>query len=217
MENRPVQAIERMNEFDLLQVISPEIKYTEAMKNIFEDIKEVISWFNLLYLEEPYEAWKIYWYGLTFSLEGKALKELAKRMSMNDLESRKMITQRLGINSLIEDLFRLKTDDNYGIYTLLAQYDTEILLYMMARVNNDKIKKLISNYFTKLKRTEVKMKGRDLKELGFKPGPLYKEIFNRVLKAKLNDLVSTKKDEIDLVKEEYGGLLDGKAAVSEKR
>ena len=128
-------------------------------------------------------------------------------MQMNDLESRKMITQRLDVNEVLDKLFKLDADSNYDIYTLLSQYDTEILLFMMAKTDNKKTKKLISVFFTKLKSTKILIKGRELKEMGFKPGPLYKEIFNRLLEARLNGKVNTKKDEISFVRENFEGHL----------
>ena len=109
---------------------------------------------------------------------------------------------------MLERLYRLGTHDNYGIYTLLSQYDTEILLFIMARDDNEKIKKLISNYFTKLKGIEVKIKGKDLREMGFKPGPLYKEIFNSLMEARLNNRVTTKEDEINFVKEKFEARIE---------
>jgi tRNA nucleotidyltransferase (CCA-adding enzyme) len=203
MEGKPERAIERMHELDLLQFISPDIEYTEGLKKILEDIKAVISWFDLLYLEEPYEAWKIFWYGLTSSLDAKAVQALAARMQMNDLESRRMIAQRLNLDHIVESLIRIKGDDNFGIYTLLSQYDTEVLLFMMAKANNEKIKKIISNYFTRLKGKKLYLKGRDLKDMGFRPGPLYKEIFTRLLEASLNGKVGTREEEIGFVKDKY--------------
>jgi len=204
MEYDPIQAIERMNEFDLLQFISPKIQYTKALKNLLEEIKGIISWFNLLYLEEPYEEWKVYWHGLTSNLEAKDLNELAERMQMVDLESRKMISQKLDINQALNRLNRIKEDNNYGVYTLLSQYGTEILLYMMAKANKEKIKRLISNYFTRLKGIKIGLTGRDLKELGFQPGLLYKEILDSLLEAKLNNQILSEEDEIRFVKETYG-------------
>ena len=207
MENKPDQAIERMHELDLLQFISPDIEYTEGLKKILEDIKAVISWFDLLYLEEPYEAWKTFWYGLTSSLDPKAIQDLAARMQMNDMESRGMIAQRLNLDHIVDSLIRIKGDDNFGIYTLLSQYDTEILLFMMAKANNEKIKKIISNYFTRLKGKKLHLKGRDLKDMGFQPGPLYKEIFTRLLEASLNSKVGTREEEIEFVKDHFGEYL----------
>ncbi len=207
MEGKPDQAIERMHELDLIQFISQDIEYTAGLKKILEDIKAVISWFDLLYLEEPYEAWKIFWYGLTSSLDARAIQDIAAKMQMNDMESRGMIAQRLNLEHIVDSLIRIKGNDNFGVYTLLSQYDTEILLFIMAKANNEKIKKIISNYFTRLKVKKFYLKGKDLKDMGFKPGPLYKEIFNRLMEASLNGKVGTREEEIEFVKEKFGEYL----------
>ncbi len=204
MERAPLHAIEKMNEFHLLQVISPKIQYNDELKSLLQEIEGVLSWFNLLYLGEHYAPWKVYWHGLTSSLDTTALRRLAERMQMVDQESRRMISEREEVGGLLERLHRLNTNDNYEIYTLLCHYDTEILLYLMAKANSEKIKRMISNYFTKLKGTKVILRGKDLKGMGFKPGPLYKEIFESLLKARLNNLVGTKDDEIGFVNETFG-------------
>jgi tRNA nucleotidyltransferase (CCA-adding enzyme) len=202
-EQEPLQAIRRMNEFHLLQVISREIEFTKGLKTLLQQIEGVLSWYNLLYLEDLYEPWKVYWHGLTSALDTKALRRLAERMQMMDQESRRMIWEREELGGLLEKLYRLRTDDKYGLYTLLSHYDTEILLYMMAKVNNEKIKRMISNYFTKLKSTKVMLSGKDLKGMGVKPGPIYKEIFDSLLKARLNNSVRTKDEEAGFVKEMF--------------
>jgi len=124
-------------------------------------------------------------------------------MQMVDQESRRMIWEREELGGLLEKLYRLKTDDKYGLYTLLSHYDTEILLYVMAKVNNEKIKRMISNYFTNLKSTKVMLSGKDLKGMGVKPGPIYKEIFDSLLRARLDNSIRTKDDEAGFVKEMF--------------
>ena len=125
-------------------------------------------------------------------------------MQMVDQESRRMVSEREAVGGLLERLHRLNANENYEIYTLLYHYDTEVLLYLMAKANSERIKRMISNYFTKLKGTKVILRGKDLKGMGFKPGPLYKEIFESLLKARLNKLVGTKEDEVGFVKETFG-------------
>ncbi len=209
MEGNPIQSVERMNELDLLRFISPDIEYTEDLRRVLERVRAVISWFDLIYLEMPYHPWKVFWYGLTSFLDDRALGNLAENIQLNNLEAPKMTAQRLATKEVLEGLYRLKDDDNYRIYTLLSQYDTEILLFIMAKVDNDRIKRVISNYFTRLKGKKVILKGKELKDMGFKPGPLYKEIFGRLLEAVLNDKVETKEDEIDFVKTHFGKHLQG--------
>ena len=207
MEQEPLRSIERMNELQILQFISPDIKYTKKLRDLLGEINGVLSWFNLLYLGEVYEPWKVYWHGLTSSLNTKALQNLVERMQMVDHESQKLLSQRLGLTHVTGELFRFSGNNNYDLYTLLVQYDTEILLYLMARTNSEKIKRMLSSYFTKLKGTKVMLKGRDLKGMGFQPGLLYKEIFNSLLEARLNKFISTKNDEVSFVKEQFGNQL----------
>ncbi|MBW1803434.1 MAG: CBS domain-containing protein, partial [Deltaproteobacteria bacterium] len=203
-EQEPVRAIERIHELKILQTISPEIQLTGGLLNLLHEIRGVLSWFNLLYLDEPYAPWKVYWYGLTSSLSFETLQQFCVRLQMVDMENRRMIAQRQHVNAVLDRLYRTNENDHYELYTLLSQYDTEILLYILARANNEKIRKLISHYFTKLKGTETLLKGRDLKDMGLKPGPIYKDIFDSLLEARLNKAISTKRDEIRYVKDRFG-------------
>jgi len=47
---------------------------------------------------------------------------------MTDLESLRMIHQAEDINSILNRLHQIGNNNTYSIYTLLSQYDTEILL-----------------------------------------------------------------------------------------
>jgi tRNA nucleotidyltransferase (CCA-adding enzyme) len=208
MEPEPIRAIERMDEFDLLQIVSPEIRLTPDLKTLFEEIRGVIAWFNHLYLEERYDAWKLYWHGLTSALDLKALQALGERLQMGDAEGRRMVAQRAEMNSVLDKLFRSKGEStHYELYRLLSSYDTETLLFMMAKANNRIIKRQISNFFTRLKGAKVSLTGRDLKLLGFTPGPLYRQILDALLEAKLNSQVNTREDELLFVKEKFGDTL----------
>jgi tRNA nucleotidyltransferase (CCA-adding enzyme) len=207
MEPEPLKAIERMDEFNLLQVLSSEIDLTLELRSLLEEIPGILSWFDLLYLEEPYQAWKVYFLALTSSLDPGALQRMAERLQMGDVDGRRIIGQRLDVDAVLDQLYRGQGKSNYALYKLLSQYDTEILLYIMAKANNRTIKRLISTYFTKLKGTGSLLKGRDLKAMGFQPGPLFREILGALLEARLDNLVTTREDEIALVRERYGSYL----------
>jgi tRNA nucleotidyltransferase (CCA-adding enzyme) len=203
MEQEPIRAIERMSEFDLLPVISPKILLTRSLVVLLHEIRGAVSWFSLLFLEEAYEPWKVYWHGLTSTLGVRALGQLAKRLQLGEKETQALITQRKDVNSVLDKLFRMNEPDHSALYTLLSQYDTELLLFMLATANSEKIKRLISTYFTKLKGTKTLLKGGDLKAMGFQPGPLYREILNTLLEARLNGSVGTRKDEVNFVKKHF--------------
>ncbi|MCF8146679.1 MAG: CBS domain-containing protein [Deltaproteobacteria bacterium] len=201
-EPDPLQIITRMNELQLLKFIHPDIQLTPLLRNLLEEIKEVIAWYHLLYLEEPFEPWKIYWYGLAHGLDSDTFDRLTGNLGI----AQKRPHMGGGGERLLDTLYRFD-GSNYHLYTLLLPYDTETLLYLMARAGNEKMKRLISFYFTRLKGTKVLIDGKDLLEMGLKSGPVFKEIFDRLLEARVNNLVKTRNDEICFVKETFGGLL----------
>jgi tRNA nucleotidyltransferase (CCA-adding enzyme) len=209
MEPEPIKAIERLDEFGLLQVLSPAIDLTWELRNLLEATRGVLSWFDLLYLEEDYDPWKVYFLGLTSSLDGRSLQALAERLQMGDGQGRRMITQRLGVGAVLDQLYKFQEKSNYALYKLLSQYDTEILLYMMARANNRTIKRLVSHYFTKLKGIRRLLKGKDLKAMGFPPGPLFKEVLEALLEARLNNEVATREDETAFAVARFGNFRQG--------
>ena len=206
-ESDPIKAIERMNEFNLLQYISPKIVYTEKLKRLLEEIKNVIGWYRLLYLEESFEPWKVYWYGLTSPLESKEFAKLMEFMGLVDNKSMVVVSQRRKLLDLARSLHGF-SGDNYELYTLLSPYDTEILLFLMAKTSDDRTRRLISLYFTKLKGTQVELTGKELINLGMSPGPVFKRVFEEILKARLNQEIQSKQDELALVKQKFGELLN---------
>lgn len=208
MEKEPVRAIERMAEFDLFRFLSPEIKLDKEMKVLLREIRGVLYWFDHLYLDETYEPWKVYWHALTSGLETMALNDLMLHMQVGEVETKRFVTQRSNVYKVLDKLYRFQGDNNYALYTLLSQYDTDILLYMMAKARNRGVRRLISQYFTRLKDAETVLQGKDLKEMGFTPGPIYREILDNLLEARLNHAVRTRDDEFRFIKEHYGMYLD---------
>jgi tRNA nucleotidyltransferase (CCA-adding enzyme) len=79
----------------------------------------------------------------------------------------------------------------------------ETLLYIMAKTDEEGVKKAISLFFTKLNTVKVSLRGKDLQQLGIKPGPLYREILDSLLLARLEGKVQTKADEMRYVKTRF--------------
>ena len=202
-EQDPSSTIRRMNKLKVLKFISPDIKLTENIKNLLEEINKVIAWYNLLYLEEPLEPWRLYWYGLTSQIDAQALEKLTKDMGING----KVELRRQSGDRLLDELFKFD-GTNYQLYTLLMPYDTETLLYLMAKAKTKKMRRLISFFFTKLKGQKALIDGKGLLQIGLEAGPVFREVFDSLLEARLNNLTKTRDDEIRFVKDKFGDLLD---------
>ena len=205
-EEDPIGAIEKMDGYDLLKFISPGLNLTEEVKNVLKEIKGILVWFNLLYLSVIYKPWKVYFLGLTTSLSDDALDNLAARMQAQDKEILSMLSDRQEIQKALKELSQLKDKKHYSLYRILSPLSPEILLYGMAKTKSEKIKRSISIFFTKLKGTKIFIKGKDLIDMGYKPGLLFKEIFENILEAKLEGDINTREDEIKFLKDRFGSL-----------
>jgi tRNA nucleotidyltransferase (CCA-adding enzyme) len=92
---------------------------------------------------------------------------------------------------------------NSEIYKRLHPLHTETLLYIMASTTRDSIKRAISKYITQLRSTTTLLTGNDLKEMGFEPGPTYRDILSSLLDTRLNGEVKSRKDEIVFVRKHW--------------
>jgi tRNA nucleotidyltransferase (CCA-adding enzyme) len=200
-EENPLLIIRRLAEFKLLQALDPEMVLTPKTEAFLEEIRNILSWFDLLYLNEPCRPWLVYFLALT--------------QPLNDLST---LRQRLGLPRKVVELIKMARTDgekalNYlnrhprvsrnEIYQRLSPLDNEVLLYLMAKTNQETTRKAVSLYFTKLKAIRVAIGGDDLKGLGLLPGPQFKAILSELLEARINEKVLTRNDEIAYVRERY--------------
>ncbi|NLM05111.1 MAG: CCA tRNA nucleotidyltransferase [Clostridiales bacterium] len=93
--------------------------------------------------------------------------------------------------------------DKYDLYKILEPYSIESLIFYYNDCENYIIKDHIRFYVKNLKDIKIDITGKDLKSLNIKPGPIYAEILNNVLKAKILGEVDDYIDEINYVKKFY--------------
>ena len=86
------------------------------------------------------------------------------------------------------------------VYELLRNNSQELLLYLMAKIEKEDVKKHISMYLGHLQDVRLSITGKDIVSLGIKPGPVYTTVLNRTLSAKLDGVVKTRDEELEFVK-----------------
>jgi hypothetical protein len=89
------------------------------------------------------------------------------------------------------------------IFFLLNSLPTDFLLYAMGKTESEDGKKAISLYFTGLKNMRVSLRGKDLRRMGYIPGPIYTEILRALLRARLDGKLHSRQEETDYVLGNY--------------
>jgi tRNA nucleotidyltransferase (CCA-adding enzyme) len=201
-EENPLPMVERMAEFNLLPVLHPRLRYDAAVKTLLARVSEVVNWFDLLFLEVPYERWMVYLLGLADQVQLKGLAELTQRLALAPRHRKSLLEGSAQGNKVLKRA-RRKGLSAREIYTLFKPLPIEVILYIMAKAEEKEVQKEISFFFTQLNTTKVTLRGRDLQELGIRPGPLYREILDALLVGRLEGTIKTKADEMRYVKTHY--------------
>lgn len=202
-EENPLPALKRMGDFNLFHLIHPHFTLDEERIALFERIHHVIAWFDLLFLEEKYDRWLIYFFGLIDSLKDEEIHEICRRLAMNDRLKKRVIEGKqqsdLALLRIFSWINRGMEPKHSEIYSVLHHLATEGKLFMMAKTTQTATRRYISLYFTQLKDTKPMLRGADLIRMGFKPGPSIRKGLESLLKARLDDQVMTRQDELQHV------------------
>jgi tRNA nucleotidyltransferase (CCA-adding enzyme) len=199
-EENPVAAIRRLNDFDLLKVIHPSIKLDKVLMATLNSAKEALAWHDLLFLDESYNRWIVYFLVLIRNCKPDISKEICRRFELKPDEEKMLCSERFRADKCVFWLERNLPVSASVIYRKLNGFKTELILFMMAVAKKKAVKKSISHYFTDLCRTQLSLKGRDLKKMGLKPGPAYRQVMEAVLDARLDGNLKSKKDEIEFAR-----------------
>ncbi|MBM4338607.1 MAG: CBS domain-containing protein [Deltaproteobacteria bacterium] len=202
-EEDPIPALKRMRDFNLLRFLHPQLKLDDEKISLFEQIHHVISWFDLLFLEERYERWLVYFYGLIDSLKEEENLELCERLAMNDRQKKSSMERKRQGDLVLLQIFSWinagREPKRSEIYTTLSPLSTEVKLFIMAKTTQTVTRRYISLYFTQLKDTKPILRGRDLVQMGVPPGPSIRKGLEDLLKARLDEQVITRQDELQYV------------------
>ena len=203
-EKEPLKGIWRMASLGLFRFVHPSLELSVAMQETLEEVRYIVTWFDLLYLERPYEKWAVYFLALCEPLTHDQFWGACTRLAVSEHYKERLVEMRHQGDELLAAMERRlaqqKKLENSEVFFFLRGLTVEVLLYHMAKSRSSEVKRYISLYFTKLHGVRTQIGGEELKRLGVEQGPRYRELLDLVLSARLNGQVVSREDEIELVR-----------------
>lgn len=200
LETEPMKAIKRLSEFDLLKFIHPGLTITRSLDETFEAIQETYAWFKLLFFEEDLNKSHLFLMALIDELTEKERREALRRLYVPPRVSREILD---GIEKSHEALASLQNATRKEIYYALLPLNLQTILFTMAKARDIEQKKAVSLYLTTLRIIKPELTGKDLKSMGYAPGPAFKEILTALLDSRLEGRIKTREEEIAFVKKHF--------------
>jgi tRNA nucleotidyltransferase (CCA-adding enzyme) len=196
-ETEPSRTLKRLSDLGLSRVIYPNLKFNEELETTMKSMHETLSWFNLLFLEEKTDRGILYLMAMLSGLQDEELKATIERLSPPP-KIKDMIIN--GIPHAREVLKKLPLDDPVEIYNLLSKLKLETILLSMAISKDRQKQKVISKYLTELRKVKTLLTGKDLKNMGIRPGPIYSRILKELLEERLRGHLTSREDEEKFVR-----------------
>ena len=147
-EDNPVAAIMRLNDFDLLKVIHPSVKLDKALIERLNSVKKVLSWHDLLFLDESYNKWLVYFLALISQGNAKQNGKICSRFELSPEDCKIICRDRFEAERCIFWLERSLPVSDSQLYRRLIDFKTELILYMMAATKKQSVKKAIFRFFS---------------------------------------------------------------------
>ena len=199
-EEDPVSALIRLQDFRLLKVIHKSVRLNQTTMGQLNAVKEVLAWHDLLFIEESFARWAVYFMALLRPYDSVVTKEICHRLEMPQRFVKLFYMDRFESENCLNWLEQYQDVENSILYQRLSCFKTELILYMMASASSKTTQKVISRYYTRLRYIKISINGKDIKAMGVKPGPIYRKALSAVLAAKLNGQVPSRKEELDFAR-----------------
>jgi tRNA nucleotidyltransferase (CCA-adding enzyme) len=202
-EEDPAPAIRRMDEYNLLSFIHRGIVYTPGMARLLDEIRSVLAWYDLSFIGNGCQRWRVYLLALTDTLGFSDLEQLCGRLELPPRLATWLLEGRKKAIAVGQGFNRNVDPKPSEIYHLLEDIDSEWLLFLMAKSERESTRRAISFYFRSLKEVRPELRGRDLRDMGIEPGPVYRQILDRLLDGRLNGELHSREEEVEFVREHF--------------
>jgi len=189
-------ALNLLNQLNALTCLHQDLTLTPTLNR---EIYLVSKWLDLF---EPKisEHWLIRLETLIAHLSPPSRIIVAENLQLSQDSLQRLKQLKIWETKLAAQL--LQTDLDSQIYQLLHPFKF-LQLILFAAKSKPLVRRLIWRYLTHISQVKPLLNGNDLKTLGFKPGPLYKQILDDLLNHTLDHQISDRIMAIAYLKSKY--------------
>jgi len=189
-ENEPEKALARVHALGALKAIFPALDFTEWHARKFAQARAMYA--------HPGEA--MYLGLLTYHLTLEQIQQVSTRLRLPNAHI-ELLTSLVTLREEVEAQLATESLPRSTIYRLLEHYtDTALDIFSVA-TDNAAVRDRVTLFRTQLRAIAPALTGDDLKRMGVRPGPVYRDILARLRAARLDGEITTREEEEAVVQQ----------------
>lgn len=199
-EAQPEAALKRLEQLGALRQIHPALHCDAWLQERFRALRtefQAAQW----ELDDADNRALLYWALFTYRLDDSAFAEVKARLRL----SRDLVSLHATRRAVAETLSKLTTSMRPS--HIVAQLEAFTLLALALgwlTTENAQARDVLTQYVLRWRHIHQELTGKDLRRLGFKPGPQYRDILWRLRQARLDGEIHTRDEEIAIVTQAFG-------------
>ncbi|MFN6464079.1 MAG: CBS domain-containing protein [Nostoc sp. DedVER02] len=190
-------ALQLLDNLGALQCIHPTLKLDESLFRQLRLLERCLRRFDA---EQTLIHWQMRLEALIAHLAPEYRAKVAQNLQLQDDSIVRLKNLAQGFSQVIESLLTLQRPSQ--VVQLLRQYDLPMLI-LIALQSPREIRHQIWEYLTVLANVQPLLNGNDLKKLGYKPGPQYRQILDNVVAATLDKVIKDKAEAEEFLAKHY--------------
>jgi tRNA nucleotidyltransferase (CCA-adding enzyme) len=202
-ETRPAAVLKVLEGFGVPEAIHPRLKGGKAEQALLERIGEVLSWYRLLHRPVGPTPWLLYLLGWVSECPPPEARRVARRLGLPPGRLTELSEALTAFRALRRQFAKDRPLTPGLITRLLTDVPLEAVLLLMARPPSPAVERAVSDYLTRYAGVRPFLTGDDLKALGIRPGPIYRDILNSLRYARLDGRLASREDEERFVRRRF--------------
>jgi tRNA nucleotidyltransferase (CCA-adding enzyme) len=199
-EEHPSRCVKRVHTLIGWEFLNAQVRLSSKELALFGHLDETVRVYQKSFPHyRNVDRGALYFAGLLLPLEAKDILTVSARFGLRKNER----TVAIATGRSYRKIYRLCRGraDPVRLYTVLSGYPVEVILFCYAYYyRNRTVRKNLLFYLDKLFGVSLKVRGRDLKELGFGPERSYSKVFTKLLHKKIEKDFRSRREELKELK-----------------
>lgn len=207
-EEEPLKALRRMAELDELRFLHPGIRLDSDLIALYGSIAKTLAWYDASgFRRRSIDRWLVYLMALFGRLSYNEVSKVCDRFVFRRGERLRILSYKRRANAAMDALAAKAGCPPSRVYRIFEPLSFEVSLLIMAGTGSKLVRARIRDFFERYNGARISIKGEDLKAMGLEPCPEFKTILKKILYAKIDGALKTKKDELEYAKKLIAGRL----------
>jgi tRNA nucleotidyltransferase (CCA-adding enzyme) len=196
-ERSPYGAVRRAEELGVWEVLFPGLNLDKTGKRTIRRLAAFLGRISRDFPDFRGTQWLAFFAALIMGSSENVRLAAVDRLNLTQSERRIVLRCLSDLGAAEQDLGGRTGPPSSRIYELLKKTDPTVCLFWSAATERWRVRRRIFLYLTRLRTVAPGLKGRDLVNLGYEPGPEIGLVLERIKTMKLDGELQYREDEVE--------------------